>query len=163
MLFSDDVISQKFHNGEVRFITTLILSILSNIITYILSYFVVKCSTFAYAFEDIKNEIKDQNNYVALCAKVFKEVCFRLKIFFIIEFVILLFCLYYVTIFCSIYKESQTNWFDDCLTSIGTSLVYSIGMALFISALRYISLKGNFRKIYNISREIGRASCRERV
>lgn len=154
MLFSDDVISQKFHNGEVRFITTLILSILSNILTYILSYFVVKCSTFAYVFEDIKNEIKDQNNYVALCAKVFKEVCFRLKIFFIIEFVILLFCLYYVTIFCSIYKESQTNWFDDCLTSIGTSLVYSIGMALFISALRYISLKGNFRKIYNISRSL---------
>ena len=41
LLYTDEVVSNKYHNnGELNFIVTLILSLLSNIITSIICYFI---------------------------------------------------------------------------------------------------------------------------
>ena len=72
-------------------------------------------------------------------------VYFILSIIFIIAF------WYYVTLFCIIYHNNQVNWIIDCVTGIGMSLLYSLGIATLISTMIYISLKVHSRNLYNIA------------
>ena len=152
MLFSDDVISDKYHTGEVSFLTSFLLSLFSNIIGYILSYGVVKLSVFSFAFEEIKEEVKQRDKYIVLAYKMLKIIKNRIIIVFVLEFVIELGCIYYVTIFCTVYHSSQKNWFFDCLTGIGISIATSIGIAVLVAFFRYLGLKQNIKMIYNVSK-----------
>ena len=152
MLFSDDVISDKYHTGEVSFLTSFLLSLFSNIIGYVLSYGVVKLSVFSFAFEEIKEEVKQRDKYIVLAYKMLKIIKNRIIIVFVLEFVIELGCIYYVTIFCTVYHSSQKNWFVDCVTGIGISIATSIGIAVLVAIFRYLGLKQNIKMIYNVSK-----------
>ena len=152
LLFTDDVISQKFHNGSVKTTTTIFLSILSNILSYCLSYYIVKYSTFSFVFEEVKLQIKDEKQFMMMQYKLYKIIRNRLIIFFTLELILLLGCIYYVIIFCTIYHQSQVNWLIDCLSSFGISILSSFAMSLLVSLLRYIGLRLNSDRIYNIAK-----------
>ena len=68
LLFSDDVISQKyFNNGELLFFTSNILSISSNIISYFILYLTEKLINQYEVLEVISQEFKSVDNLFFIC------------------------------------------------------------------------------------------------
>ena len=112
---------------------------------------VKKFSTFSFVFEEEKKEVKDKTEYKAIGYHLYKIIKIRLLIFFILEIILLLGCLYYVTIFCTVYHASQTNWMVDCLTGIGLSLLYSFGLALVVAILRYWAITHRSKNMFYIA------------
>ena len=152
VLFSDDVISQKYNNqGEISPVTTYTLSIVSNIISYILSVVVFKLTHFAYLFEFMEKELANPNKISGKFNKIVSIVKCRLYVFFIIMFPITMVVFYYLVIFCNVYSASQKNWFTNSVTSLCISLLISVVMSLLITIFRYIGLKCGSKKAYNIS------------
>ena len=60
--------------------------------------------------------------------KIFK--CFKIKIsiFFIVYFILILFFWYYISCFCSVYKNAQIFLIKDTIYSFCLSLIYPLGL-----------------------------------
>ena len=158
MLFTDDVISKRYENGgSVDIMTTLMLSFCSNMISSAIAMIICKFTEFALQLEQIKSEVKNDLEFSSLNMNLYTRIIrIRLICFFVMEFFLLTFCLYYVIIFCKVYNGSQINWLIDCLTGIGISFVISICISLLISTLRYFSLKCRAKRIFIYSKFITR-------
>ena len=155
LLFSDDVISQKyFNNGELLFITTNTLSISSNIISFFILLYTEKLINYYLVLEEITKEIKDQNNYYQIYIKL--KCCFRIKIliFYFILFLIGIFCTYYLFIFCAIYKKIQKNLVINYIIGSLWSLGFTIFICLLVAITRRISVKNRIKRLYIISKFI---------
>ena len=151
-LFNDDVISQKyFNNGNLLFFTTNILSITANIISFIFIYLMEKLINQYKVLEIITKEMKNRNNYLRIFLKL--SSCFEIKIliFFIILFIIGLFCTYYLFIFFAIYKKIQKNIFVNYIVGSLWSLGLTFFICSFVSITRKISINKKMRTLYIIS------------
>ena len=155
LLFSDDVISQKyFNNGELLFITTNILSISSNIISFFILLLTQKSINQNLVLDNITKEIKESKDYYKIFVKL--TCCFRLKLmlFFSILSMIGLFCIYYLFVFCAIYNKIQKNLFVNYIMSSLWSLGFTIFICLFVTITRKISIKKRNKRLYIISKFI---------
>ena len=125
LLFSEDVISQKyFNNGKLLYITTNMLSISSNIISYFILLFTEKLINQDLVLNNAIQEIKHTDNFYKFYIKV--SSCFKIKniIFYFILFSIGLFCTYYLFIFCAVYKKIQENLFTNYI--VGSIMVFRL-------------------------------------
>ena len=108
LLFSDDVISQKyFNNGELLLITTNMLSVSSIIISYFILLFTEKWINHNLVLDDICKEIKDSYEYYFIYLKLLCCFKFKITIFYFIILFIGFFCTYYLFVFCAIFKKIQ--------------------------------------------------------
>ena len=76
-------------------------------------------------------------------------------LYFIISFLFLLFCWYYISIFGVIYKNTQMHLLKDTLISIGLSLIFPFVIYLFPGIFRIpsLSIKNKKREcLYNFSK-----------
>ena len=155
LLFSDDIISQKyFNNGELLLITTNLLSIISNIISFIILFFTEKLINQNLIFEKINKEIKSNVNYLRLFIKISRFLQLKIIIFYFILFNIGLFCTYYLFVFCATYKKIQKN----LLTNYIVGSLWSFGLTAFICLVvaitRKIAIIGQIKKLFIISKYI---------
>ena len=65
----------------------------------------------------------------------------KLVIFNILGFLILSFSYYYLTMFCTVYKNTQLHLLKDICTSFGLSLLYPFGLYIIPGFFRIYSLK----------------------
>ena len=152
VLFSDDVVSDNYHNeGNMSFLTSMLLSILSNLISAIISFIFVYLSKYALYFEAVDEEKLNDVDYIVICSKILHYMKRKLTVYFIISFLFILAFWYYVTLFCIIYHNNQVNWIIDCITGIVMSLLYTLGISTLVSTIRLISLQTNSVFLYNIS------------
>ena len=155
LLFTDDVISEKyFNNGELLLITENMLSISSNIISYFILLLTEKLINQNLVYDNITKEIKDSKNYYKIFAKL--TCCLRLKltIFYSILLFIGLFCTYYLFIFCAIFHKIQKNLFVNYILSSLWSLGFTVFICLFVTITRKISINKRNKKLYIISKFI---------
>ena len=71
---------------------------------------------------------------------------FKFAIYFIIGFIFILFCLYYLTMFCAIYKNTQIYLIKDTLISFSISLLYPFVIYLLPGIFRIPSLSNKKNK-----------------
>ena len=86
--------------------------------------------------------------------KIKRCINIRLKIYFILSFILLLFYWYFVSCFCNVFRNTQIHILKDTIISYLLSLLYQVGLALIPSILRYIALSaknGNRIYIYKLS------------
>ena len=102
--------------------------------------------------EEVHKQIREGKENLRVGYKLFKIIKIRLIIFYILDIFLLGVCIYYVTIFCTIYHLSQINLLIDCFSGIGISLLTSVGMSLIITIFRFIGIKMNSKNIYNVSK-----------
>ena len=100
------------------------------------------------------NNIKNYNKAVPELLK-----CLKIKFicFFTISFLLLLFFWYYLSCFCSVYKNTQIYVIEDSLISFGLSLLYPFGLNLLPGFFRIPSLKDKNKSkecIYKFSKMI---------
>ena len=155
LLFSDDLISQKYYNnGELKLLTTNMLSIVSNIISKIILYLTGKLINYYDILETITHEVKNKKNFYQIFLKLSFFIELKIIIFFLVLFILGLFCTYYLFIFCSIYKKIQKNLFINYIIGSLWSLGFTIAICLIITLLRKIAIKKRIKRLYIISKFI---------
>ena len=111
ILFSDDIISEKYNNGgEMNKYSSIGLNIISSIISSLLSSLIDKLITYSSLVEGLLKEKKFTDIFWIKMNKYIRVVKVRLGLFCIIELLITLFCVFFNSLFCKIYSGSQDNW-----------------------------------------------------
>ena len=153
ILFTDDVISSTYHNGgQMNYALTLGLSVISNVLGSIVSFFFVRLSLHSQFFETIEKEVKEEVDYLKLCKEVYKKIRIRLGVFYTMIFVFFLFFWYYVTIFCIVYKGSQKFWLKDCVNGIFFEFLFVASVSVIASVLRSFALSTQSKNMYYVAR-----------
>ena len=152
LLFSDDVISQKYHNnGSLSFTTTFLLTVISNILSYIVSSILGRLTNFPMVLELMIDNARNKKNFYIKSKRLIFIITIKLCIYYVMLFIIVIFCVYYNDVFSGVYSGSQRSWFMNSITSVGISLISTLGMCLMISVARYIGIKCKSEKMYNIA------------
>ena len=96
ILFSDDIISEKYNNGgEMNKYSSIGLNIISSIISSLLSSLIDKLITYSSLFEGLLKEKKFTDIFWIKMNKYIRVVKVRLGLFCIIELLITLFCVFF--------------------------------------------------------------------
>ena len=153
LLYSEDVVSQKYNNnGHLKIITSLSLSFLSNIFGSIINFILSKLAEYSEVLEFIIKDSSYKKQYFSNILK-FKKYC-RLKLIFhyIVEIIFDLFLSYYLIIFCAVYHKTQGSIMINYIIGIAESCAISFGKAILTSFIRYLSLTYRWKNIYNTSK-----------
>ena len=156
LLYTDDVVSNKYHNnGQLDLFVTIVLSLLSNVITSIFLYFV----NFSKELEEKLDEIykvKINNNYYIIIKinHFFRNLKIKMFIFIIKELIIISICFYYIIIFCIIYSYSRKALVFNYLTSLFEGFLTSLLITIVIVFTRKVGLSCSNRYFYNISKYV---------
>ena len=154
LLYSDDVVSHKYHNnGELNLIVTLTLSISSNIITSLFFHF-VKYSRGIEERINLVLEFKYKDYYLDNINKFFIFLRIKFICFFIFQLIIIFVCLYYIVIFCILYKKSQISLIINYCYSLVESIIIGFAISLIILITRKIGLSYKNKDFYNVSKYI---------
>ena len=152
-LYSDDVVSEKYHNdGNLSIITSFTLSIISNIISSIIVSIISNLTDYSILLDAILVYVKYKDKFVENIFRFLKNVRIRLAIFYTLEIIFIIVITYYLFIFCSVYHYSQTSILINYLIGALSSLAFSAGLTVIISLLRILSFKYKSNKMFNTSR-----------
>ena len=154
LLYTENYISEKYKNGELKLMTSIFLSLMSNIITNIISYFFDMLINFSELLEIIINNAVQKQFYFLFISKFKKYVKLKLISLYVIEYMVYLFMFYYLTIFCIVYSKTQISFLINYIIGLIISLLISFFIALIATSLRYISLKLEIKSFYNTSKYI---------
>ena len=152
-LYTDDVVSEKYHNnGQLSMITSFSLSLISNIISSIIIFIISKLTNYTNIIEEIIKSVKNRRKYFENIIRLLKYIKIRLGIFYFLQLNSILLMTYYLFIFCTVYHNSQGSIMINYIIGACTSLAISIGLAIIITLLRVISIKYHYVVVFNISK-----------
>ena len=81
LLYTDDIVSEKYHNnGQLDIFTTIFLSLTSNIISSIIMYFIQKIVSYREYLSRMVNDLKEKDEYILTFTKLY--LLAKIKIFF---------------------------------------------------------------------------------
>ena len=153
LLFSDDIISQKYYNnGELLLFTTNLLSISSNVISFFILYLLEKLINQYEVLDIITKEVKDIYKFLILFINLRRCFDFKITIFFFILTILGILCTYYLFIFFAIYKEIQEDLFVNYIVGSLWSLGYTTFMCLFVTVTRKISIIKKIKRLFILSK-----------
>ena len=154
LLYSDEVVSNKYHNnGKLDFIVTIAISLLSNIITSIICYFVQYSKGIEERLGYIM-EIKNQKYYIININIFFKFLKVKIILFVISAIIVICGCFYYIVIFCIIYSCSKVSLIINYLSSLLEGFITSIIISVIVLVTRKIGLSCSNKNCYNTSKYI---------
>ena len=153
LLYSDDVVSEKYNNnGELSTITSLTLSIISNIVSSLIIFIISKLANYVEIIEAIIKNIQYEKIYLMNIQRLLLYIKVRIGIFFCFELILTLLMTYYLFIFCTVFHQSQGSILTNYFIGIGISLATSVGLSIIISLIRFLSIKFQSNKLFNISK-----------
>ena len=153
LLYSDDVVSEKYNNnGEISMLTSLTLSLISNIVSSIMVFMISKLANYTEIMESILKEVKYKKKYLRSIFRFIKYIKIKLGAFFFFELILTVLMTYYLFIFCTVYHNSQGSIIANYFYGIGISLATSFGLTLIISLMRFLGIKYRNIRLYNFSK-----------
>ena len=102
-------------------------------------------------------EIKNQKTNKSIhdtSVKIFKIISRKIIIFFVVNFLFLIFFWYYLSCFCAVYTNTQILLLKDTAISFCVSLLYPFIINLIPGILRNIALNKGNKYLFIISRLI---------
>ena len=152
LLYSDEVVSHKYHNnGELDFIVSLMISLISNIISSIVSNIIEYSNGIEERFDYIF-EIRREYKYLYAFKKFIKYLKIKMLLFLIMEIILVGVCFYYIVIFCIIYNKSQMSLLTNYFYSLIEGLITSIIIAVVIVIIRKLGILCINSYLYNASK-----------
>ena len=147
--YTDEYISDAYHNdGVLDFFSGLPKTIYSFVATLIITNILGMLSSSKGELMRVVRRNRQSNNYERIINSKLAKLKNKLIFYFILIFLFESFFLYYVTIFCTVYKYSQKYWFFGCLESFGMDYAVSLIICVFLSLFRYISIKVQSKCLY---------------
>ena len=157
-LFFSDSTMHKIYEDEGDFnilyqLPQIIYSSLISLVFYTILKFLSLSEDGILAFKRNKSvsDLKQRET------KLKNQLNIKFIIYFILSTILLLFCWYYISMFCAIYRNTQIHLISDTLISFGLSLLYPLGYLLLPGFFRIPSLsdyKKNSSYLYTISKII---------
>ena len=149
LFYTDDYISEAYHNdGVLDFISGLPKVILSFIATLITTNLLKMLSNNKRELTRVIRRRNKYNNYLNIINIKMTKLRKKIFVYFILSFALGIFFLYYVTAFCAVYRNSQKYWFYGCVESFAMDSLVSVIVCIFLSFLRYISVKNNIKYFF---------------
>ena len=153
--FFNDKIMHKIYeeNGSYNFIYQLPQIVYSALISSAINFIMKNLSLSQKGVIKIK-QLNKINKMIFQTFSLIKN--FRLKMIFfnILGFLILGFACYYITMFCTVYTNTQIHLLKDTFSSFSLSLLYPFGVYLVPGFFRIPSLKSSYKNkicLYKIS------------
>ena len=154
LLFSDSVISHKFHNnGKLDDIVNFTLSIASNILSLLIEHYISLLIRYEEIIDYIK-EIKKEYEFIKVSNRYYKIILFQTIFFSFLSLDFIIFCIYYLVTFCAIYSKSQTSLLKAYFISLTEGIITNIIIAVVISGSRIYGIKFKNKYIFNASNYI---------
>ena len=141
LFYNDETIYQiNQSNNQDSFFNSSGRVLYSTIIAAFLNFIIIKL---AFTHNNIiklryYKEVQEVENEIP---KLITKLKVKYIIFYVLHILIIITFLYYITAFCAIYPNIQSNLLTDSFKSILISLSYSILLSLLSSILRIMSLK----------------------
>ena len=159
LFFTDKTIHQIYEDkGKYKILYQLpqiiYSTIISSILNTILKLFALSENSIL-DFKKNKDKDNDKKTIKKLKQKLINKLNIKFILYFIISSIILILFWYYLSLFCSIYENTQIFLIKDTLISFGLSLLYPLGLYLLPVILRISALsnKNNERIcLYNFSK-----------
>ena len=151
--FFDDDNMHKIYKDNVKYDLMyqipqiLYSSIISSIITVILK----NLSLSQKSIIKIK-QTSDINIMIKKFLSLLKCFKYKLILFNVFGLILLIFNWYYISLFCSVYTNTQSHLLTDTFTSFGISLLYPFGLSLIPGFLRIPALKSEKKEKYYLYR-----------
>ena len=147
--YTDEYISDAYHNdGVLDFITGLPKVIYSLIATLITTNLLRMLSNSKSELKKIIRDKRGNKNYIYFIDIKLRKLRKKLIVYFIFVITLGLLFLYYVTSFCSVYRNSQKYWFMGCLESFGMDTAVAIAICIFLAIFRYIAIHKKIKCFY---------------
>ena len=157
LFYTDEYISDMYYkNGVLDFISNLPKSIYSFLVTILINFFLVKLSNSKNELKKILSHHNTKEDFNLLFDKEFKCLKKKLIIFFLLTFILMIFFWYYSCAFCAVYFNSQKYWALGGLQSFILNLITPFIFCIFISLLRYFSLRKKIKILYLIEQIINK-------
>ena len=149
LFYTDEYISDAYHNdGVLDFVSGLPKSIYSFVATLITKNLLRMLSNSKSELMKLIRERRKNKNYIFLINIKLRKLRNKLIIYFILVFVLDLLFLYYVSVFCAVYLNSQKYWFIGCLESFGMDSLVAIILCIFLSFFRLIAIRRHIKCLY---------------
>ena len=140
LFYTDDTMHKIYKSkGMFDLKTQLPIIVYSTLIIYILNTPLNFLALSNDAILSFKQD-KTKNNIMKRAKSLGKILTIKFVFYFIIGFLLLLFFWYYISMFCVIYKNTQTHLIKDTLMSFCLSFFLPFGTYLIFGALRIYSL-----------------------
>ena len=152
LFFSDNTMHKIYDDeGTYNIEYRLPKSIYSFLISKVLSEF-LKFLALSEKGILVFKQNKSAENIEQRAARLKNKIKIKFAIYFILTTIILLFCWYYISIFCAVYQNTQLLLISDGLISFGISLINPFGYYLVPGLFRIPSLKKKRPYLYLISK-----------
>ena len=160
LFFSDDTMhviyeSDGAFNLEYRIIKIIYSSLISGVITLILRILalpesnILELKGLKFKKEQLVNDYKKIDNKGE---ELNKNIKIKFIFYFIFSIIFLLFFWYYISMFCSVYPNTQMHLLKDTLISFGISFIYPFALYFIPTIFRIPALADNNRRyLYRIS------------
>ena len=152
LFYNDDTMSHTHQNkGKYDFIYSLPQTIFSSLICGVISILIEFLSLSQEQIQQIKDE-EDKEKSIQLSFSFMRKMNIKVIVYFTL--VLLLMCLfwYYVTVFCSVYVNTQKHLIIDSIVSFFLGTVYPFLICLLPTSLRILSLKKRNKCLFRISK-----------
>jgi len=144
LFFSDSSISHIYSNsGSYDFIYFIPKSIISSFITGIINNLLK-----LLALNNSKKLRISVNSYKKYL--IYSQI--KLGIFFLTQFLFLLFFWYFISAFCAVYVNTQKHLFKNIFMSFAISMIFPFIYLIIITILRLVGLKKKKKFLYNVSK-----------
>ena len=80
--------------------------------------------------------------------KIYKTLKIKIISYIIIDLLLLIFFLYYITAFCEVYRNTQLSWLADGIISFLMSILTELSMSFMCAVLYKLSIKYRFKTLY---------------
>jgi len=142
-LLSEDSISKSFTSikGGVSFGFAFLISLISNIIAGGITAAVTGLTDYVDLLLVIMVESQYSDYAKKLLRKYVRSTIRNLRKFFIIELIVMIPCIYYMLVYCSVYTNTQKTLFYSYFIGILTRSVYTLATVIVLGILRFASLK----------------------
>ena len=166
--YTDDKISERHRSNKNIFVFALtnnfIVIFLSALIGYAFMIFFANLNNITNElrkiFREEENKIKKDNKYIVPIQrkkeiilevkKINKKFKIKVTIFYIIEFILMIFFWYYVTVFCYVYNKTQLSWLIDSLVTIVFKIIIDLLFNLLFALLYRASIKFSSNCLYRV-------------
>jgi hypothetical protein len=141
IFFTDDTMHDIYKkNGNQNIISQISNIFYSTIISCFINIIIKRLGLSYNDMVRIK-QIPDETECMKASTLLLKKLKIKFGIFFIIIFILDSFFWYFISAFCSVYKNTQIILIENTLSSYGLSLLYPLGLNLIPGLLRIPSLK----------------------
>ena len=151
--FSDETMHEIYKDNSSFILIQIPIIIYSSCITSVTNVILKQLSLSENNILSIKKE-KDYTFAVKKSKDILRCVIIKFFFYFLFSLLVLLFCWYFISCFCAVYKNTQIILISDSFISFGLSMLYPFGLNLLPGFFRIPALRAknkNRQCLYKIS------------